>query len=378
MLHPRDADDLCQIIADAASTGKRLEIVGGGTRRDFGAPRNAVPVSMQALSGVVAYDPGELVLTVRPGTSLAEISALLESKGQMLAFEPWGDADSTIGGTVAAGVAGSRRVTAGGARDHLLGFAAVSGRGEPFVAGGKVVKNVTGFDLPKLMAGSWGRLGAITELTLKVLPSPRVTATMIVSGVPLGSAHSVMARALGSNADVSAAAYLADGRVLLRIAGFAPSVDARCARLPGLLAWPGEPVRVDEGFAAPLWRQAMTGHDLAGEVCWLVHVPARHCAELVMALEQLEAQWAMDWGGGRLWIATNDQSQEVRDAAARLRGSARLVRAPAGMRERVSAFHPRAQGVAALEHRVRAAFDPAGVFLTGRFREDGHADQIFA
>jgi len=183
VLIPRDAQDLCAIVAQAGASAERLELRGGGSRADFGAPRQATVVSLQALSGVVDYDPAELVLTLRPGTPLAEVQALVASEGQMLAFEPHGAASATIGGTVAAGVAGSRRVTAGSARDHLLGFAAVSGRGETYVAGAKVVKNVTGYDLPKLMAGSWGRIGAMTEMTLKVLPSPRIDVTLAAHGL---------------------------------------------------------------------------------------------------------------------------------------------------------------------------------------------------
>ena len=177
MLEPRDAAELAEIVADAAARGRKLELRGGGTKADFGAPREAVVVSLAGLTGVVDYDPAELVLTVRAGTPLAEVQALVAAEGQMLAFEPWGEPGATIGGTIAAGVAGSRRVTAGSARDHLLGLMAVSGRGEVFVAGAKVVKNVTGYDLPKLMAGSWGRIGAMAELTVKVLPVPREVVT---------------------------------------------------------------------------------------------------------------------------------------------------------------------------------------------------------
>lgn len=375
MLEPRDAADLAEIVADAAAKGRKLELRGGGTKAGFGAPREAEVVSLARLSGVVDYDPAELVLTVRAGTPLAEVQALVASEGQMLAFEPWGDTGATIGGTVAAGVAGSRRVTAGSARDHLLGLTAVSGRGEVFVAGAKVVKNVTGYDLPKLMAGSWGRLGAMTELTVKVLPRPREMVTLAARGLAPAVAHAAMACALGSNAEVSAAAALSDGTVLLRVAGFAPSVAARCAALPGLLAGHCALETMADDEAAPLWRRAMTGEALRGALRWDVHLPPRHAPDLLAALPG-EADWAMDWGGGRLWIAIDAEDEAVRKAAAQLGGEARLIMASEVMRARVPAFHPRAKGVLALEARVRRAFDPKGVFVTGRFAEDADADAL--
>jgi len=374
MLHPRDEQDLCEIVASAEATGARLELQGGGTRAGFGAPREVELVSLAAFAGVVDYDPAELVLTVRPATRLAEVQALVAGQGQMLAFEPWGEPASTIGGVVAAGVAGSRRVTAGSARDHLLGFRAVSGRGEGFVGGAKVVKNVTGYDLPKLMAGSWGRLGAMTELTLKVLPKPRETVTLVAEGLSPHAAHAAMACALGSNAEVSAAAHLARGITLLRVAGFAPSVGARCAALPGLLAEHCT-LRLEEDAAA-LWAEAMAGTALKGAVRWQVHLPPRHAPALIAELAALGIDWAFDWGGARVWIGSDDEGTAVREAAARFGGEAMLVSAPAAMRARVSALPPRSAGVMALEARVRRAFDPVGLFATTRFAEDAHADQL--
>ncbi len=378
MLEPRGNQDLVQIIGDASAKGAKLELQGGGTKAGFGAPRDCTVVSLGQIAGVVDYDPAELVLTVKPGTLLADIEAMVASEGQMLAFEPWGDEGATIGGIVAAGVAGSRRVTAGSARDHLLGFTAISGRGEKFVAGAKVVKNVTGYDLPKLMAGSWGRIGAMTELTLKVLPRPRQSVTMVTQGLTAQAAHAAMACALGSNADVSAAACLKSGELLLRIAGFAPSVAARCAGLPALMASHCPVEIMPEVETMPLWQRAMTGAGLNGAVRWDVHLPPRRAHELVRALQPYGADWAMDWGGGRVWVALDREDMIVREEAAKLGGEARLVTAPAEMRARVPAFQPRQRGVMALEQRVRRAFDPADVFATARFMEDADADQLSA
>lgn len=382
--HVRDA------VAAAAAAGTRLEIRGGGTKAAIGAPRQVPVLDVSAVRGVVDYDPAELVLTLRPGTPLAEVEALVASEGQMLAFEPFdhgamlgsGAGRATIGGVVAAGVAGSRRVTAGGARDHLLGFTAVSGRGELFVAGGKVVKNVTGYDLPKLFAGSWGRLGVITELTLKVLPRPRVSATLVAEGLAPAAAHAAMARALGCHADVSAAAHLPAGTAsersltLLRIAGFAPSVESRCLVLPGVLADHAVLRRLDPEQAGPLWLATATGACLDGPILWRVHLPPVNAPALAGTVEAFGGRWTMDWGGGMMWVAVPDdvEGEYLRTAAAALGGEAALVRAPEGLRGRIAPFQPRAAPVMALEARVRRAFDPCGVFETGRFLDNSDAD----
>ena len=379
---PRDARDLSEIISKAVEDGSRLAIVGGGSKADFGAPAECTKVCLGGLSGIVDYDPAELVLTVLAGTPLAEVEALVAAEGQMLAFEPFDHGPvygqpsgaSTIGGVMAASVAGSRRVTAGGARDHLLGFTAISGRGTLFVGGAKVVKNVTGYDLPKLMAGSWGRLAAFTELTIKVLPKPRQTVTLVAEGLDPSTAHVAMARALGSNANISAAAHLSSGSTIFRIEGFEPSVAARCNALPSLLRDMCELHPLDEQSADLFWKQASTGSGLAGSILWRVHLPARKAPDLITRLGEWDIDWAMDWGGGLVWVALDDCACPLRDMAASLGGEATLVRGPVSMRADIPAFHPRTSGVMALEKRVRAAFDPAGVFATGRFDGDGHAD----
>ncbi|MCK9544147.1 MAG: FAD-binding protein [Novosphingobium sp.] len=390
---PTDAEGARDCIADAVGSGIRLDIRGGGSKAAIGAARAAADVlDLSALRGVVDYDPAELVLTARAGTPLAEIEALVAAEGQMLAFEPFdhgpllgGEAGrATIGGILAAGVAGSRRVTAGGARDHFLGFTAVSGRGEIFVAGGKVVKNVTGYDLPKLLAGSWGRLAAMTEVTIKVLPRPRVSVTLAAEGLDCAGARAMMACALGSRADVSAAAHIPAraGRpalTVLRVAGFAPSVEARYALLPGLLRDHAPLARLEDAEASRVWHAAATGSALSGEVLWRLHLPPSRTPDATAALDAMGCEWSLDWGGGLIWTATGDAGEEaarkVRAVAADAGGQAMLVRAPEALRALVPVQHPRDPAVAALEARVRRAFDPAGVFETGRFLgETHHAD----
>jgi glycolate oxidase FAD binding subunit len=379
-LAPTSADELRDAIADAARAGTPLEIRGGGTKAAIGAPRNAAILDMSGFSGVVDYDPAELVLTVKAGTPLAEVQALVAGEKQMLAFEPWDHGPlfgqpvtATIGGVVAAGVAGPRRVTGGGARDHLLGFEAVSGRGEYFVGGAKVVKNVTGYDLPKLMAGSWGRLAAMTQLTLKVLPRARMVVTLAADGLDRREAHAAMARALGSHAEVSAAAHLPaevnDGAALtlFRVAGFEPSVEARAALLPDLLRDHGSLRRLEPAEASVLWDAVCHAAPLGDGTLWRVQVPPSRACAVIDALEPAGARWLFDWGGGLIWLRFEGDTALVRRAAEEAGGHAALVRASAEMRARVPAQHPRARGVMALEERVRRAFDPAGIFETGRF-----------
>ena len=384
---PASAEDVADAISDAVRSDTPLEVRGGGSKATIGAPRNAAVLDMSGFSTVIDYDPAELVLTAGAGTPLSQIEALVESEGQMLAFEPFDhgpllgqDAGAaTIGGVVAAGAAGSRRVSSGGARDHLLGFEGVSGRGEKFVAGAKVVKNVTGYDLPKLAAGSWGRLFAMTQVTLKVLPRGRERATRVIAGLHPAEAQAAMARAMGSQADVQAAAYLPaalNGGVSLtaiRMEGFGPSVAARGVMIDALLAGFGavRPMQDSDAF----WSGLRTLSYLDdGRPLWRINTAPSAGVAVAEALEPLSARWLFDWAGGLTWLTFDGDPAVVRAAAQAGGGHAMLVRAPEEMRRTVGALHPQPRGVAALEARVRHAFDPSGVFETGRFPEAQGAD----
>jgi glycolate oxidase FAD binding subunit len=369
MAAPEAAADLIDLIADATRGGSTLEIRGGGSKADIGAPRETTIVDMGRMSGVIDYDPAELVLTAWAGTPLSQIEALVASEGQMLAFEPYGAEGSTIGGVVAAGVAGSRRISAGGARDHLLGFQAVSGRGERFVAGAKVVKNVTGYDLPKLAAGSWGRLFAMTEVTLKVLPRGQTQATVAIEGLLPEAAQRAMARAMGSQADVQAAAHdPGAGLTAVRLEGFGPSVAARIAMVQALWAEHGATTLLGDDDAARFWGDLRSLASLAdSRPLWRINTASSGGPKVVAALASLGARWLFDWAGGLTWLTLDGQAEAVRAAAREAGGHAMLVRADAAMRSVVPMLHPQSAGVAALEARVRRAFDPSGVFETGRF-----------
>ncbi|HEY2231157.1 MAG TPA: FAD-binding protein [Xanthobacteraceae bacterium] len=405
----RDARDVENAVQWALGAGRALEIRGHGSKRAIGRPpQTDLVLDLCALSGITLYEPAELVLSAKAGTSLTEIETLVAAKGQRLAFEPMDCGPlcggpvgrGTIGGTIAANLCGPRRITAGAARDHLLGFKAVSGRGETFKSGGRVVKNVTGYDFSKLMAGSWGTLAALTEVTLKILPRPETEATVVVSGLDDGTAMRAMAAAMASSCEVSGAAHLpaataarfamgaavAAGRALtaLRLEGVAPSVAHRKAALLALLKPYGEEdvAAIDEmvsrrlwvairdvaAFAAiragvdqPLWRISTApsrGHELAARITGVV-----------------EAEVLYDWAGGLVWVAPAAATEgaaavaaaaHVRAAVAALGGHATLVRGSAPLRAAVDVFEPQEAGLAALTKRVKQGFDPQGVLNPGR------------
>jgi glycolate oxidase FAD binding subunit len=348
-------------------------------------------LDLSRLSGIRDYAPNELVLTAGAGTPLAEIERALADAGQMLAFEPpdWrglfgGKGEPTLGGVLACNLSGPRRPKAGAARDHFLGFRAVSGRGEAFKAGGKVVKNVTGYDLSKLLAGSYGTLAALEEVTVKVLPRPETEATVLAGGVEPAAATRLMAAALGSPHEVSAAAYLPPGSALpglhqgavaLRVEGPAPSVAFRRAALQAALAVAESQILEGEDSAA-LWRAVGAVSPLAhldDRVLWRVSVaPSRGAAFAEAVARRLDAVWFLDWGGGLVWIAVPEErdggAAVIRDAIGGA-GHATLVKASPGLRRAVAVFEPQPPALAALSRRVKNAFDPAHILNPGRMAE---------
>lgn len=378
---PSSEAELVELIAGAAASGERLSIAGGDSKAAIGRACSAAKVEMTAFCDVIDYDHAELVLTAGAGAALTDIEALVSARDQMLAFEPFDHGPifgmaagkATIGGVIAAGVAGSQRLACGGVRDHLLGFRAVSGRGEAFVAGAKVVKNVTGYDLPKLAAGSWGRLFALTEVTLKVLPRPRTQTTLIIDDLDSAGAVAAMAEAMRSPAEIAAAAHFpaTDARgasTLLRIQGFGPSVAARSRMLATLLAPYGRVRDTNLSEANAWWQKLRVLEDLPRTApLWRINLSPSRANGFIQALALPGADWVMDWAGGLIWLAFAGDAETLRDGAAQHGGHAVLVRAGVDARAVIPALHPPAPAIAALETRVRRAFDPAGVFETGRF-----------
>jgi len=382
---PADAEALVEIVNSAAARGTPIQVVGGDTKARIGCPdRETLRVSTAKFDRIIDYDPSELVLTAGAGVTLSTIETLLAAQDQMLAFEPFDFATlargptgrSTIGGIVGAGFAGSRRVSAGNVRDHVLGFAAVSGRGEGFVAGGRVVKNVTGYDVSKLMCGSWGQLAILTEITLKVLPRPRASLTLIARGLDDESAYRSMTLALRSQADVAAAAYLPAGLweqesfVALRLEGFGPSVEARAMLLQELGDVRLERMAGDEATA--LWLRVRTAELLRvvdGAAVWRICVPATQGAQVCRTIRGVEGSAFADWGGALIWASVPQTvgAQRIRDVAERAGGHATLIDGPRDYRSNAPALHPESSAVSALAKRVKAAFDPAGVLDPRRF-----------
>ena len=370
-------------VRDAYGRGHTLEVVGTGTRRGYGRPVAADDVlDVGGLAGVVDYDPAELVLTARPGTLIGDIATLAEAHGQHIAFEPpdlaplWGGAagSGTLGGALALGLGGPRRPFAGAPRDHFLGFAAVNGLGEQFSAGGKVIKNVTGYDLPKLMAGSLGTLAVLTEVTIKMLPAPRASTTLAWAGLDAAAAVALMTRALSSPAAITAAAHVParDGPATtrLRLAGVPVAVEAGVAALGSLLSAFGQAERIDDADA--FWRDIGGVHAFADDtdLVWRVSLPPSQAVAFVTALNSDDARWFFDWGGGLVWVMqrADDELGRVRRALTVTGGDghATLVRAHEAVRRAVPPFQPLAPALAALTARVRARFDPAGVLNPGR------------
>jgi glycolate oxidase FAD binding subunit len=374
--HPQSVEEICALVSDACAGGGKLEIIGGGTRADFGAPeRTADRLCVGAFSGIIDYDPAELVLTAKAGTPLAELNEAVAARDQAFAFEPWGDEASTIGGVIAAGVAGPRRVSAGAGRDHLLGFEAVSGRGERFQAGAKVVKNVTGYDLPKLLCGSWGRLAVMTEVTLKVLPRAPERLTLLWRGLEDEAAFALMREAMRQPADVAAAAHIPGAQTLIRLDGVGPSVTARTAHLTQALARYGTPEKLSEAEAQPLWASLQGGAALPTEPpLWRLSLPPRLALGVIAPLVQLGGRFLADWAGGLIWLSLSGHEDEIRKQVEQAGGHATLACASAELRARLPVLHPQAPGIEALSRRVRRAFDPLGVFETNRFLDQANAD----
>ncbi len=395
-LKPRDSKEVEDAVRWALGNDKALELSGQGTKRAIGRPSQTdLTLDLSGLTGVTLYEPAELVLSARVGTPIAEIEALLDKNRQELAFEPMdygpllgGAANGgTLGGTIAANLSGPRRIKAGAARDHFLGVTAITGRGETIKSGGRVVKNVTGYDLCKLLAGSWGTLAAMTDVTVKVLPKTETEATVLVTGLNDARACAAMAAAMGSSSDVSGAAHLpdhvaswfdglprAEASTVLRLEGFAPSVQHRKAALAKLMKEFGPVSLIDEKESRALWRSIRNVQPFAAEAArsrplWRISVAPSKGYEIAAAITPA-AQMFYDWAGGLIWVAmpfaAEPDAAAIRGATAALGGHATLVRAPTAVRAAMDVFAPEEPALHALTKRVKESFDPKAVLNPGR------------
>ena len=402
---PENPDQILEAVQWALAEGRTFDVFGGRTKQGYGRPDSATDsLDVSALSGIDLYEPGELVMSARGATPLAEIVTTLAEQRQRLAFEApnWGpllgsvktgdDASGTIGGLFISNLSGPRRIQAGAARDHILGFHAVSGRGEHFKSGGRVVKNVTGFDLSKLMAGSFGTLAVMCDVTFKVLPVPEKARTVLILADDAETAVAAMTTALQSPFDVSGAAYLpadiaatssvsyvsraSHGIAAIRVEGPGPSVDFRCQALRQMLADFGETEELHSVNTAALWREIRDVTYFAGDKTqvWRLSVPPSEGADVARRItDHIGGRTFFDWGGGLIWLAIDarpDAAHEiVRAAIGATGGHATLIRAVDDVRATVPVFHPQPAPLMELAGRVKNSFDPKGVLNPGRMTE---------
>lgn len=395
---PETAAQVLEVISWAVANDSPLEIQGGGSKQAIGRPLKVQStLSLAGLTGITLYEPEELILRARVGTTIEEIETILRDKNQELAFEPpdmthllgTRDTQSTIGGILATNLSGPRRIKSGAARDHFLGVAAISGRAEEFKSGGRVVKNVTGYDLCKGLSCSWGTLAVMTEVTLKVLPSAEKVTTLVVSGLNDAEAITAMSVAMNSSCEVSGAAHLPEiiaaqspsneisslgaSATLLRLEGFGPSVESRTTQLEVLLASMGSITKFSDD--ADIWqgiRDVLYFGENAKSAVWRLSVPPRQGANVTAAIatEMAGAKFYFDWAGGLIWLAVpelnNASADAIRKCLEASGGHATLIRASKATRETTEIFEPLAEGLMGLTTKLKDNFDPSGVLNPGR------------
>jgi glycolate oxidase FAD binding subunit len=391
------------VAAALAETKGAFEVTGRGSKRALGRPPGdgMARLDLSALAGITMYEPEELVLSARAGTPIAEVRERLAQQNQELAFDPpdlsglLGGRDAgSLGGAIACNLSGPRRIKAGAARDHILGFEGVNGRGEAFKSGGRVMKNVTGFDLAKLIAGSYGTLAVMTDVTVKVMPRPEKVRTVLVFGLSADAAVAAMREAMGSAHEVAAAAHVpaalapfsrvepvaraAASVTALRIEGPGPSAEHRCRALRALLDVRGTTEELHTKNSDIFWREVRDVSFLAAEPAtqaWRLSVPPADGARIAGALAaRLDGHYLLDWGGGLVWFAHAPRpdagADVVRGVLPPDGGHATLIRAEAAVRARVEVFQPQPAALAQLARRVKDGFDPDRRLNPGRMYAD--------
>ena len=366
-MRPASEAELADMVRGASGP---LRIVGGGTR-GFGPSGPGQVLSVAGLSGVTLYEPGALTLVAAAGTPLAEVEAALATERQRLAFEVpdmrgllGTDGISTLGGVVAANASGPRRLQAGACRDSLIGVRFVDGEGTVVKNGGRVMKNVTGYDLVKLMAGSHGTLGVLTEVSFKLLPVPGTAATLVLRGLDDARAVAAMSAAMSSPFEVTGAAHWPGEGTFLRIEGFAHSVDYRADRLARLLAGFGPAEREDAEATRTRWvaiRDVAPFHAVPGDV-WKLSVKPSEAAGIAATIGAEAVLY--DWGGGLIWARVAGGT-DLRARIGTIAGHATLVRAAPETRARVATFPPEPGPLATIAAGLRAKFDPRGILNPG-------------
>jgi glycolate oxidase FAD binding subunit len=397
-MRPVDEREFSRVLAEATATNTPLEVMGAGSKQRIGRPmQTAANVSSRALRGITLYEPNEMVMAARAGTPVAQIEEALVERGQMLAFEPVElgllagseEKQATIAGVFSTNIAGARRISAGSARDHLLGLRGVNGRGDIFKAGGRVMKNVTGVDLCRGISGSWGTLAILTEVTFKVLPAPEDTGTILLLGLPDEIAVEVLCAAMGTPYEVSGAVHLQASMVArlwhdglrtqgqavtaLRVENFTKSVAYRTARLKEHFKAYGEIHQLDRTNSHSFWSELRQLSVLMGSDApvWRISTAPTAGPKVVAAITSyMDCRAFYDWSGGLIWaevLSTTDAgAADIRRVIATHGGHATLVRAEPEVRAAVDVFQPLEPGVERLSRKLKATFDPAGILNPGR------------
>lgn len=400
ILRPSDEVGLVEMIAEAKGAGTPVEIIGGGSKRSWGAPVQAEKaISLSGLTGIPLYQPSELVVSAKTGTPLAEVESILAEKGQRLPFEPTDyrgllgtpDTTPTIGGTVACNQSGPARLVLGAVRDLLLGIRAVNGRAELIRNGGRVMKNVTGYDLAKFAAGSFGTLAALTEVTFKVLPIPERQVTILVQGLSDEEGRAVLSRGLGSPFEVNAAAHLpamiaarssaatvstAAGAVTaMRIEGFADSLTYRLEAIRPILETSAEISLIEGDESRVFWKEVGDATPFAADQSrpvWRLSTAPTEAPGLVATLsETLDVEAYYDWGGGLVWLSVSPDAEQagadvIHGAVAAVGGHANMIRGPEPVRAAGLAQPPQDPVTRALSRRLKETFDPDRLLNPGR------------
>ncbi|PCI86908.1 MAG: 2-hydroxy-acid oxidase [Hyphomicrobiales bacterium] len=380
ILSPNTEQALSEIILDCKANNQSVRITGGGTRSGLGGAVNATKtLSLKLLSGITLYEPAALTLVAKSGTTYKEIQTTLAAESQRLSFEPMdhrsiyaNQGEPTIGGIVAGNISGSRRIQSGACRDAFIGVRYICGHGEIVKNGGRVMKNVTGLDLVKLMAGSYGTLGVMTEVSFKVLPAPERQATLQIANFSVEQAVKAMSKALGSPFEVTGVAHLPNtqdaSHTLLRVEGFDSQVTYRLDKLRALLVT-NQDVEIIEGSKHDALWQSIRNVDIYTDQTkqlWRLSVKPSDAVKISQQLrEKANAELYFDWGGGLIWASMDDQltnAQSVRQIMTGFGGFATLVRASAATKLKISVFHPQAKGVAKLSALIRQKSDPSGIF----------------
>ena len=399
-LRPENAGQLRDALRWAAAEEQPLAVAGTGSKAALGRPTNvSARLELAGLSGITNYEPEELVLTANAGTPIAEVREALDEHGQVLGFDPpdysallGGRGSGTLGGVIATNLSGPGRIRVGAARDHLLGFAGVSGRGESFKSGGRVVKNVTGYDLGKVIAGSFGTLAALEEVSIKVMPKPEKVRTIVLLGLdeaaataalrdcanstfePSGLAH--LPEDIAAQSSISYVAQAGTSVTAVRLEGPAASVLERAAKLRALYDARGASEELHGHNSAAFWAEVrdalpFTRGAHAGCQVWRLSVPPAAGSEVAAKLRQgAKGACYFDWAGGLIWLAIDPRDDAahdtVRAAIGETGGHATLIRAAEEVRARVPVFQPEPAPLAALTMRLKEAFDPRRVLNPGR------------